>query len=143
MMPITPAEGKEYIETFYQTYPKVREYYDDLLEKAREDGYVQTFFGRKRWIPGLNDANAMMRQAAQREAINMPIQGTSADIIKFAMVEIDRKLQEKQFQSRMIMQVHDELVFEVHQDEKQEIYSIVQTVMEGVVDWMIPLSVNI
>lgn len=73
-MPITPAEGKDYIAAFYETYPVVRQYYDQLLEQARKDGYVQTFFGRKRYLPGLNDANAMMRQAAEREAINMPIQ---------------------------------------------------------------------
>lgn len=143
MMPISPTEWKEYIDRFYTTYPKVGEYYSALLEQARKDGYVQTYFGRKRWLPGLGDANAMMRQAAEREAINMPIQGTSADIIKLAMVDIDHKLRHGWYKSRMIMQVHDELVFEVHSDEQDTVSTLIREAMEWVVDWEIPLSVNI
>lgn len=143
MMPITPNEWKEYIQKFYDTYPKVRTYYDGLLEQGRKDGYVSTFFGRKRWLPGLNDANKMVQQTAEREAINMPIQGTSADIIKMAMVQIHQHIIQQKYESRMIMQVHDELVFEVHKDEQKDFCKMIRKYMESVVDWEIPLSVSV
>ena len=88
----SPWEAQQYVEAFYTKYPGVRTYYDTLLADARANGYVETYFGRKRYIPGVNDANKTMRAIAEREAMNMPVQGTAADIIKIAMVELDAKI---------------------------------------------------
>lgn len=128
----SPWEANKYIEAFYEKYPGVRAYYDTLLETARKTGYVETFFERKRYVPGLNDANKTMRQIAEREAMNMPIQGTAADILKLAMVEIDRKIAQKNLAGKMILQVHDELVFDVPESEKVIFETLIHEAMESV-----------
>jgi DNA polymerase-1 len=125
-----PWEATKYIESFYSLYPGVRKYYDDLLEQARQDGYVSTYFGRKRAITSLNDANKTIRSIAEREAMNMPIQGTAADILKYAMIDIAKNIQEKQLHGKMILQVHDELVFDIPLDEKEYFESLVRDSME-------------
>lgn len=129
---VSPWEAQKYIEAFYLRYPWVRVYYDTLLENAREQGYVETAFGRRRFIPWLRDANKTLRSIAEREAINMPIQGTAADMIKIAMVDIDAKIRELWLQGKMILQVHDELVFDVPRSEQEAFAQIVPEVMEWV-----------
>lgn len=125
-------DAQRYVDAFYEKYPKVREYYDLLLENARRDGYVETYFGRRRHIRGINDANKTIRSIAEREAMNMPIQGTAADMIKIAMIELDAKIRNKWLSGKMILQVHDELVFDIPVDEKEVFEKMVREVMEGV-----------
>lgn len=128
----SPFEANQYIEAFYARYPRVRAYYDELLADAREVGYVETYFGRRRRIDGINDANKMQRAIAEREAMNMPIQGTAADMIKLAMIGIDAKIREKNLRGSMILQVHDELVFDVPQDEEHIFTELIRETMENV-----------
>lgn len=139
----SPAEASKYIEAFYDLYPGVRAYYQSVLDGAKKNGYVETFYGRRRYVPGVRDANRMVRSGAEREAINMPIQGTSADVIKLAMVELARFLKMGSYKSRMLLQVHDELVFEVHENEKETIEKEVRSIMEGVFPGPVKLPVDI
>lgn len=125
-------EAQKYVDAFYEKYPGVRTYYDTLLENARRDGYVETYFGRRRYIPGVNDANKTMRSIAEREAMNMPVQWTAADMIKIAMVELDKQIREKKLSGSMILQVHDELVFDIPPSEKDIFEKMVREVMEWV-----------
>lgn len=137
----SPSEATIYINKFFDMYSWVKKYYDDLLEKAREKGYVETYFGRRRYINTLNDANRIIRWQAEREACNMPIQWTSADIIKLAMIRIAKFLKENNYKSKMILQVHDELVFEIHKNElflKEQI----EDIMENVIPFEVKLLVE-
>ena len=127
-----PYEASQYIDAFYARYPRVRAYYDELLADARETGYVETYFGRQRKIEWINDANKMQRSIAEREAMNMPIQWTAADMIKLAMIGIDAKIREKNLRGSMILQVHDELVFDVAKDEEEIFKTLIREVMEEV-----------
>lgn len=131
----SPWEAQKYVESFYEKYPKVREYYDAILQSGREHWYVETFFGRKRYIPSLQDANKTIRSIAEREAMNMPIQWTAADILKLAMVRIEEEFHAHGLQSTMILQVHDELVFDVVPSEKEQVYSIVRESMEHILEY--------
>ena len=128
----SPWEATQYIDAFYARYPRVRAYYDELLADARDTGYVETYFDRRRVIQGINDANKMQRSIAEREAMNMPIQWTAADMIKLAMIGIDANIRERNLRGSMILQVHDELVFDVPQDEAEVFQSLIREVMEGV-----------
>ena len=110
----------------------MKKYYENLLENGRKNGFVETFFGRKRFVPALNDANKNMRTMAEREAMNMPIQGTAADILKLAMIEINQKISEKNLSGKMILQVHDELVFDVPETEKEEFEILIKEIMEKI-----------
>lgn len=139
----SPAEATKYIDAFYAMYPGVRSYYQSILEGAQKNGYVETFYGRRRHIPGVRDANKMIRSGAEREAINMPIQGTAADIIKLAMIEMSCFLEKGSYKSRMLLQVHDELVFEVHESEKEVVEKQVRSVMEGIFPGSVKLLVDI
>jgi DNA polymerase I len=130
----SPWEADAYIRAFYERYPGVRSYYDTLLEDARTVGYVETVFGRRRSIPGVRDANKTIRSIAEREAMNMPIQGTAADMIKIAMIDIDAKIRDKWLRGTMILQVHDELVFDVPTDEVVVFEKLVRESMEKVVE---------
>lgn len=125
-------EAQKYVDAFYEKYPGVRIYYDNLLENARKNGYVETYFGRRRYIPGVNDANKTMRSIAEREAMNMPVQWTAADMIKIAMIDLDTNIREKWLNGSMILQVHDELVFDIPPSEKEVFEKMVREVMEGV-----------
>lgn len=127
----SPAEANGYIEAFFAKYSGVRAFYDTLLEKARETGYVQTSMGRKRAIKGLKDANSNIRKGAEREAMNMPVQGTAADAVKSAMVQVSDAIRDAGLESRMIMQVHDELVFEGPESEMPRLETIVREAMEN------------
>ncbi len=139
---IWPAEATEYINKFYELYKWVRQYYDNLLDKARQNSYVETYFWRRRYIHNINDANRIIRWQAEREAMNMPIQGTAADVIKLAMIKIDEMLTSWWFKTKMILQVHDELVFELHKDELH-LEKEIKKIMENVVAWDAKLLVEI
>ena len=132
MLSISRQDAKLYIDKFFENYPKVRTFFDTLIKSCEEKGYVETLFGRRRIIAGIKDANKMMKQAAEREAMNMPIQWTAADIIKIAMIEISQFFKEKALKSQMIMQVHDELVFNVKPGEKELLEREVKRIMENV-----------
>ncbi len=134
MIDITQKEARLYIDKFYENYPKVRDFFDRTIEKCRKDSYVETLFGRKRFIGAINDRNAIIKKSAEREAINMPIQWTSADIIKIAMIRIHKFLKEWNYKSQMIMQVHDELVFNMVPEEKQELKTQIQNIMENILE---------
>jgi len=124
---ISQAEAKEIITRYFERFPKVNQYIFDTIARARQDGYVSTFLGRRRYLPEINSRNQTVRQNAERQAINMPIQGTAADLIKLAMIEIHEAIRRKEFTSRMILQVHDELVFEI---EKKELVGMKELVVE-------------
>jgi len=115
----------------------------EQVDFAREHGYVQTVLGRRRYLNGINGSNAVVRGAAERNAVNAPIQGSAADIIKIAMINIYKKLSEGNFQSKMLLQVHDELVFDVHKEELDSIKKLVKTEMENAYQFAVPLDVEI
>ncbi len=139
----TPAEAKQFIENYMHTYPGIQEYMNQTIQKAHEDGFVKTLFNRKRYIPELENKNYMIRSSGERIALNTPIQGTSADIIKIAMVEIYREMKKRNLKSKMIIQVHDELVFDVLDTEKEEMIELVRNKMENVMELKVPLKVEI
>lgn len=144
MIDVTQKEAKKYIDTFYESYPWVQAFFEKTIRDCEKTGYVETMFGRKRFISGINDRNAIMRKAAEREAINMPIQWTSADIIKIAMIRISDMLSQWNYTSKMIMQVHDELVFNMVPEEKDFLKDTIQDIMQTILpDAPIPLEVDI
>lgn len=144
MIRIPVKEASEYINRFFESYPKVKTYLDNLIKDCEEKWYVQTLFGRKRFVKGINDANKIIKKAAEREAINMPIQWTSADIIKIAMIQISKLLKEKNMESKLIMQVHDELVFDVFPWEEETLKTNVVHIMENILpDKTVRLKVDI
>lgn len=139
---IARKDAAQYIEHYFETYPGVQHYMDDIRTKAQEEGYVETLFGRRLYLPEIKAKNAMRRQAAERTAINAPMQGTAADIIKRAMVAVDQWLPESEFDVRMIMQVHDELVFEVREDQVDQFITEVKAQMAGAAELDVPLLVE-
>ena len=140
---IDTTTAKNYIDTFMEKFPGVKRYIDSTIEFAEKHGYVETLFGRRRYIADINSTNKQTKAAAQRIAINTPIQGTSADIIKIAMIEIHKMLKNKKMQSKMILQVHDELVFEAKQEEIEELIELAKEKMQNAVSLRIPLKVDI
>lgn len=140
---ISQTLAKEYIEKYFEEFRGVREYMDTLLEKARRDGFVATLFNRRRYLPEIRSANAPVRSFAERTAINTPIQGTAADLIKVAMIRIAAGLQARGMRTGMIMQVHDELVFETPMEERDEAVVLVREGMEKVLELEVPLKVEI
>ena len=139
---ISPKEAKKFIDKYYELYPGVKKYMDDIVKFAYENGYVRTLFNRKRIIDELSNSNFMIRQGGERIALNTPIQGTSADIIKKAMVEVYKKFKENNIKSKMIIQVHDELIFDVIESEKEKVESIVKDTMENIIKLDVPLKVS-
>lgn len=139
---LSREEAKRYIESYFERHKGVRDYIGKVLKEASEHGFVRTMFGRKRPIPELKSKNLSMRQLGERLAINSPIQGTAADIIKIAMINIWRVIRQKGLKTRMILQVHDELVFEVPEDEIGVVAKIVKDEMEGVIDLAVPLKIE-
>lgn len=139
---ISRQEASKLIEGYFITYPKVKDYMNKNIDFAKSQGYVKTIMGRRRYLPQINSANAMIRGMAERNAINAPIQGSAADIIKLAMVRIHRKIKNS-FKTRMILQVHDELVFDVYRPELDKIKEIVKNEMENAVSLKVPLIVDI
>ncbi|HOZ19441.1 MAG: DNA polymerase I [Bacteroidetes bacterium ADurb.Bin139] len=140
---IPRKEASDLIDGYYEHYPKVKEYLDSTIEGAKEKGYVSTMFNRRRYAPDIKAPNPMLRGLAERNAINAPIQGTAADIIKKAMVAVHRAILEKGLRSRMILQVHDELLFDVYSPEKEMMGQLVRSVMENITALSVPLSVDI
>lgn len=136
---IPRAEAKELIEGYFKTYPDVRAYMDDSILIAKEKGYVETIYKRKRFLPDINSHNAIVRGYAERNAINAPIQGSAADIIKVAMIRIFNRFEAEGLKSKMILQVHDELNFNVHKDELEKVKQIVLEEMEGAIKLQVPL----
>jgi len=138
----TRAEAQLYVSLYFERYPGVKKYMDNIREQARAQGYVETLFGRRLYLPEINDKNVQRRQSAERTAINAPMQGTAADIIKRAMLQIDDWLQQTQADCKMIMQVHDELVFEVQSDAVEQVTQEVTQHMVAAADLLVPLVVD-
>jgi len=140
---IPRREGDEIIRQYFEKFPRIREYMDQTMEFARKNGYVETLLGRKRYIREINSRNAMQRGFAERNAINAPVQGTAADLIKMAMVNISREMASKKLKSAMLLQVHDELVFDLHKEEKDILPGIVKFQMENAMQLKVPLIVEV
>ncbi len=140
---LSRAESAALIEAYYITYPKLKSYIQDQIESARENGFVQTILGRRRYLKDINSANAIVRGAAERNAVNAPIQGSAADIIKIAMINIHKRLIAENWKSKMLLQVHDELVFDVHNSELDKIQPMIKHEMEQAVVLSVPLEVEI
>ncbi|WP_411894249.1 DNA polymerase I [Winogradskyella sp. A2] len=140
---LTRSESKELIDTYYATYPKLRLYIQDQVDFARDNGYVQTVLGRRRYLKDINSRNAVVRGAAERNAVNAPIQGSAADIIKIAMIRIHDKLNKGDFKSKMLLQVHDELVFDIYKPELEEMKTLIKSEMENAYKLEVPLDVEL
>jgi len=140
---LSRSESAELIEAYYKTYPKLRQYIQNQIDFAREEGYVQTVLGRRRYLKDINSANAMVRGGAERNAVNAPIQGSAADIIKIAMINIHKRLITENWQSKMLLQVHDELVFDVHNSELEKIQPMIKEEMENAFKLDVPLIVDL
>ncbi len=138
---ISVSDAGDYIKRYHEVYPNISKYMDEQIELCQEEGYVTTYFKRRRFIPEIHDSNRALREFGKRAAMNAPIQGTAADIIKMAMVKVDEFLKDKK--SKMILQVHDELVLDVHESEVEEIEKEVVSIMENIVDWPIDLKVDV
>ena len=139
----SPEEGQRFIETYFSKYPGIQRYIESTKEQAKENGYVSTLLGRRRYIPDINASNYNVRQAAQRAAVNMPIQGGAADIMKLAMIAMHRRVLEAGLRARMLLQVHDELVFEVPIDEVESLREIVYREMPHAIELTIPMKVDV
>jgi len=137
------TEAKELIDTYYATYPKLRNFISEQVDFARDNGYVQTVLGRRRYLKDINSRNAVVRGAAERNAVNAPIQGSAADIIKIAMINIHNKLNEGNYKTKMLLQVHDELVFDVYKPELEAIKTLVKSEMENAYKLDVPLDVDL
>jgi DNA polymerase-1 len=140
---IPQAEAKAYIERYFARYVGVKAFIEKTLEQTRREGSVRTMFGRVRPIPDIESRNPNQRGFAERTAINTPLQGTAADLIKLAMIAIDHKLTEQKLKTRMVLQVHDELLFEVPAEETEVVTALVRTEMEGVVQLSVPLMADL
>jgi DNA polymerase-1 len=139
---LSREEASRFIAAYFGKYPGVRKYFNATKEQARQSGYVQTLLGRRRFIPDINSSNRQVREAAERMAINMPVQGTSADIIKVAMINLYREMEKRRLKSKMLLQVHDELIFEVLDEEMATMRKLVPEVMSSAVELSIPLKVD-
>ena len=136
---VTVAEAKAYMDKYFATYPGVRAYMDQVVEQAKADGYVSTLMGRRRWLPELKSSNFNTRSFGERVALNMPIQGTAADIIKLAMIRVRDRLEREGFRGRLVLQVHDELIVECPQEEQERVCALLKEEMEGVFPLSVPL----
>lgn len=139
---ISRSEAKKLIDDYFNAFPAIRSFIDDTIAAARENGYVETIFGRRRYLPDINAKNATVRALAERNAVNAPIQGTAADIIKLAMIGVDRKMAEDGLKSKMVLQIHDELLFDTISSEREKLMSIVKEQMEHVTELSVPLTVE-
>jgi len=137
------SESKVMIDNYFLNYPGLKKYMSDQIDFARNNGYVETIMGRRRYLQNINSQNNMLRSSAERNAINAPIQGSAADIIKIAMININSEFKKQSLKSKMLLQVHDELVFDVHNSEKDQIKDIVKTTMESAVKLKVPLKIDL
>jgi DNA polymerase-1 len=140
---LSRSEAKELIDTYYKTYPKLKAYMAAQVDFARANGYVETVLKRRRYLKDINSQNAMVRNGAERNAVNAPIQGSAADIIKLAMINIHKRFEKENFKSKMLLQVHDELVFDAHKDELDIIRPIIKYEMENAFSMSVPLDVEL
>jgi len=140
---VNRKEAQEIINNYFSQFPKVKEYMQWSIDQARDKGYVETIMGRRRYLNEINARNGMIRAMAERNAINAPIQGSAADIIKIAMIEVDKEMEKKKMQSKMLLQVHDELVFDMHKSESDLLKLLVKEKMEQAVSLQVPLIVDI
>ncbi len=140
---IAPDEARRYIDTYFTKHRGVKEYIDNLIKKTSETGYVSTILNRKRAIPELTSTNKNIRQLGERLAINSPVQGSAADIIKLSMINICRRLKKEKLKTKILLQVHDELLFEVPIEEKEKITALVKKEMEKAIELRVPLRVDI
>lgn len=140
---IPMAEAQEMIDRYYEAYPKVRSYLDGVVAKAHEDGYATTMFGRKRHIPELRSSNVNLRHFGERTAMNHPMQGSAADIIKLAMIQVNKRRREEGLHAHMVLQVHDELDFECPFEEADAMAALVADVMDNVVELKVPLIADV
>ncbi|MGN0354056.1 MAG: DNA polymerase I [Muricoprocola sp.] len=139
---ISRKDASDYIDRYFETYPKIKEFLDRTVEKAKEEGYVSTWFGRRRPVPELSSSNYMQRSFGERIAMNSPIQGTAADIIKIAMIRVDRRLREENLCARLVLQVHDELLVECPKEETEQVKQILQEEMTGAVSLTVQMEVE-
>lgn len=139
---ISRKEAKQIIDSYFEQYPKIKTYMDEIKEKAKNQGYVETIMDRRRYLPDIHSKNAIVRGYAERNAINAPIQGSAADIIKIAMIKVQNRLEKEKLNSKMILQVHDELIFDVPKKEKEKMSEIVKEEMEGAVELIVPMKVE-
>ncbi len=139
---ISNKEAKEYIDGYFEKYHKVKSFMNEVIEKGKNQGYVETIFGRKRYIPELKSSNFIQRSAAERMAMNTPIQGSAADIIKIAMVKVYKALKEQNLRSRLVLQVHDELIIEAYKDEEEKVLKLLKDCMESACEMKVPLYVE-
>jgi len=140
---LSREEASRFIDSYFVQYSGIKQYIEDTKKQVRKGGYVQTVLGRRRYIPEINASNRQIREAAERMAINMPVQGTSADIIKVAMINLIREMDERRLKSKMLLQVHDELIFEVPDEEMEEMHRLVPEVMSSAMELSVPLKVDI
>ena len=139
---ITQKHAKEIIETYFNTFKKVKNYMQDTVAQAKEKGYAETLLGRRRYLKNINSSNRVVRQFEERVAINMPIQGTAADMIKLAMIKIHNELNKRKTKTKMILQVHDELLFDAHKDEVDELLPLIKKLMENAMPMDVPILVD-
>jgi len=139
---ISRTEAKQIIDSYFEQYGTIKSYMDDAVTKAREQGYVETIMKRRRYLKDINSANAVVRGFAERNAVNAPIQGSAADIIKLAMIGVQGAMEEAGMKSRMLLQVHDELVFDVHESEVEQLQELVRHEMETAVEMEVPMKVE-
>jgi len=140
---LSREEASQFITLYFEKYPRVKEYLEATKEQARKLGYVQTVLGRRRFLPEINSSNRMVREAAERMAINAPVQGSSADIIKIAMINLHREMEKRNLKSKMLLQIHDELLFEVPEEEVDEMKSLVTEIMSKAVELRVPVKIDI
>ncbi len=140
---VSKKQASQYIEQYLEKYSGIKKFMDDVVEEAKEKGYVETLFHRKRQLPELKSSNYMVRQFGARAAMNTPIQGTAADIMKIAMIDVFNRLQEKGLKSKLVLQVHDELIIDTDVEEKEQVRKILRTSMENAVKLKIPLKVEL
>jgi len=139
---LSREEASRFITAYFEKYPGINQYIENTKNQARGTGCVQTVLGRRRFIPEVNSPNRQVRESAERMAINMPVQGTSADIIKVAMIHLYREIGNRHLKSKMLLQVHDELIFEVPQDEREEMSNLVPEIMSRALPLSVPLKVD-
>ena len=140
---LSREEAADFIQTYYTKYPGIRDWQKETLEKTKLNGFAETVFGRRRYLPAINSSNFQVRSAAEREAVNMPIQGTAADIIKVAMIRVHDALAEREMRSRMLLQVHDELIFESPADEREAVRELALEIMPASLEMAVPLKVEV
>ncbi len=139
---ITRKAAKQFIDDYLDSFPKVKEYMDTIVQDAKQKGYVETLLHRRRYTPDITNRNFNLRSFAERTAMNTPIQGSAADIIKLAMVQFANKMKDKDFKAKLLLQVHDELIFEVPEDELEAFQPFVEDIMDNALELSVPLSVE-